>query len=131
MPQTFMNLSGKAVLSLLTAHQLKPQNIIVVFDDVELPFGRLRFRRKGGSGGHKGIASVIEAIGPGFNRLRLGIEKPVEMDKDLTNHVLGKFSKKEEKNLMPVIEKAVMGIEEFIINGIDSAMEKFNLDPCS
>jgi len=76
MPQTFMNLSGQAVLGLLTGYRLFPQNVLVVFDDADLPLGQLRFRVGGGHGGHNGIRSILEAIGPDFQRLKVPPMRP-------------------------------------------------------
>jgi PTH1 family peptidyl-tRNA hydrolase len=128
-PQTYMNDSGRAVLSLMTREGLTPQDILVVFDDADLPFGALRFRQKGGSGGHNGIRSIIESIGGDFNRLKIGIGRSESERGGLTSHVLGAFAKEEAESLEEIVKKAVAGIEEFVANGVLAAMEKYNPTP--
>ena len=130
-PQTYMNASGEAVLSLLTAFRLKPADILVIFDDADLPYGRLRFRREGGSGGHHGLDSIIGAVGAGFNRLRIGIARPEADQSGLRRHVLSRFSKAERAQLPEILDRAVRGVETFVQEGVQSAMNKFNLNPCS
>lgn len=129
-PQTYMNDSGRAVLSLMTREGLTPREILVVFDDADLPFGTLRFRQKGGSGGHNGIRSIIESIGGDFNRLKIGIGRTETGERGgLTSHVLGAFAKEEAESLEEIVRKAVAGIEEFVKNGVLAAMEKYNPTP--
>jgi PTH1 family peptidyl-tRNA hydrolase len=130
MPQTFMNLSGKAVLGLLTGYRLVPADILVVFDDADLPLGQLRFRTGGGHGGHNGIRSILESIGPDFHRLKVGIGRPADApDKGLVSHVLSSFSKEEAAVLSEAVERSVAGIETLISHGIGSAMETYNRRP--
>ena len=130
MPQTFMNLSGQAVLGLLTGYRLFPQNVLVVFDDADLPLGQLRFRVGGGHGGHNGIRSILEAIGPDFQRLKVGIGRPADAPAEgLTAHVLSPFSKGEAEALQQSVERSVAGIETLISHGISCAMEQYNRRP--
>lgn len=130
MPQTFMNLSGKAVLGLLTGYRLTPQDVLVVFDDADLPLGQLRFRTGGGHGGHNGIRSIFEAIGPDFHRLKVGIGRPgVKQDGGLVSHVLSAFNKEEATALSEAVDRGVAGIETLITHGMSSAMEKYNRRP--
>jgi PTH1 family peptidyl-tRNA hydrolase len=127
MPQTFMNESGKAVLGLLTAYRLEPGQVLVIFDDADLPLGQLRFRQAGGSGGHRGVASIIESIGAEFCRLRIGIGRPESTpEKGLTSFVLGPFTKEEAAQMNEALVTGVEGVETFITQGIAPAMEKFN-----
>jgi len=119
----------------MSYYQVTPDKLLVFFDDADLPLGTIRFRDKGGSGGHNGIRSLIDHIGPDFNRLRVGIgrqlagrEGAVESP-GLTSHVLGRFSQEEKAYLETVLKRVVTGVEEFIRNGIQSAMAKFNQTP--
>ena len=122
-----MNESGKAVLGLLTAYRLLPEQVLVIFDDADLPLGQLRFRAEGGSGGHRGVASIIEAIGGSFSRLRVGIGRPeARPEGGISSFVLGAFNKEEAKQMEETQVKGVEGIETFIDKGIAAAMEKFN-----
>ncbi len=121
-----MNESGRAVLSLLTANRVHPQQMLAVFDDADLPFGRLRLRTSGGSGGHNGIKSIIDSAGEGFNRLRIGIGRSGESQRGLTGHVLSRFSNDEEAGLPAVIENAACAIETFVQRGMRAAMDAFN-----
>ncbi|MFH0921214.1 MAG: aminoacyl-tRNA hydrolase [Fibrobacterota bacterium] len=130
MPQTFMNLSGRAVLGLLTGFRLVPQDILVVFDDADLPLGHLRFRTGGGHGGHNGIRSIVESIGPDFHRLKVGIGRPdAKPTEGLLEHVLAPFSKAEAAALDEAVERSVAGIETLISHGMGNAMEKYNRRP--
>jgi len=120
-----MNLSGKAVGAFARKFSLSPDAVLVAYDDCELPLGSLRIKPSGGSGGHKGIASVIETLGgKDFPRLRLGIGRP-EFG-DLTSHVLGAFRPREREALNEMLERALSAIDVFIGEGIDSAMNSFN-----
>ena len=97
-PQTFMNLSGSAVASLVRRRQMEPGDLIVVLDDVELPLGQIRIRKKGGAGGHKGLQSVIQSIGTEeFVRVRLGIG-PRPAGEELVEHVLTRFRHRMERS---------------------------------
>ncbi len=121
-----MNRSGGPVQRVASYYNIQPENILVVHDDLDVPFGRLKFVRSGGHGGHNGIRSIIDAIGTkNFPRLKIGIGRPPEgMPAD--RFVLGKFSRDESQVISKVVDLAVQGVEEFIKNGIDSAMNKFN-----
>jgi len=124
-PMSFMNLSGKAVGVFFRKFSLSLDSVLVVYDDCELPLGSLRIRPSGGSGGHKGLASVIETLGgTDFPRLRLGIGRP-EFG-DLTTHVLGAFRPGEREVLEDMLERALSSIDAFIGEGIESAMNRFN-----
>ncbi len=125
-PLEYMNRSGGPVQRVASYYNIQPENILVVHDDLDVPFGRLKFVRSGGHGGHNGIRSIIDAIGTkNFPRLKIGIGRPPDgMPAD--RFVLGKFSRDESQVISKVVDLAVQGVEEFIKNGIDSAMNKFN-----
>ena len=126
-PQTYMNLSGEAILEIVQFYKIEPQDIIVVYDDMDLPPGRIRLRSKGGSGGHKGMESIIYLLkSEDFPRLRIGIGKPPPQ-MDTVGHVLGRFSEDEKECYAGVEEKAVNAIELGIKEGITKAMNTVNL----
>jgi len=110
-PRTYVNRSGEAVLSLLTRHRIPKENILLVCDDLSLPLGNSRLRFKGSSGGHNGLQSVIETIGSGFARLRLGIGSP-ESSAEWADYVLQDFTPEEEEKLPEIIDKAIRNIIE-------------------
>jgi PTH1 family peptidyl-tRNA hydrolase len=120
-----MNASGEAVLSLLTTHRIPPGDLLVVFDDADLPLGRLRFRAGGSSGGHKGVQSVIDAVGPGFHRLKMGIGK-TGAEGALKPHVLGHFTEEEGAVVEKAVSRAAEGIACFLELGSAAAMEQYN-----
>lgn len=113
MPQTYMNCSGLSVKRAQEKGGYSTDHILVIIDDVALPFGTLRLRKKGSSGGHKGLQSIEESLGTReYPRLRLGIGKPPE--KELADYVLEEFSSEEEKKLPEVVQKACSIIEEWL-----------------
>ena len=124
-PLTFMNRSGTAVRKIAEKFSIPPEKIIVVHDDLDLETGRLKIRKKGSSGGHKGVESVIQNIGANnFIRIKIGIGRdeftPVE------DYVLSKFRKDELPLVKKAITSAVHAIRSIIIEGVDKAMNKFN-----
>lgn len=128
-PQTFMNLSGRAVGRVARLHQIAPPQLLVVFDDLDLPLGRLRLRPDGGSGGHKGMRSIIERLGTqAFPRLRVGIDRPPGK-MDPADYVLLPFSEQEKALLSQVVDLAVSAIDCWLTHGIDVAMGRFNQPP--
>jgi PTH1 family peptidyl-tRNA hydrolase len=125
-PQTFMNLSGQAVGALVRYYKVPLENLIVAYDEVDLPFGTLRLRASGGSGGHKGIASVIERLGTqDFPRLRIGISRPPGR-KEAADYVLQDFTNSECNALPAILDQAVDALLIFIEQGITEAMNKYN-----
>lgn len=125
-PQTFMNLSGQAVGPLMRFYKVPQENLLVVFDDVDLPFGALRMRPSGGSGGQKGMASIIERLGTeDFARLRIGIGRPPGR-MDAAGYVLQNFSREEAQSLEQVFDRAADAIQVFVTRGLDAAMNQFN-----
>jgi PTH1 family peptidyl-tRNA hydrolase len=125
-PQTYMNLSGQSVQGLLHFYKLPPENLLVAHDDLDLPFGTLRIRPAGGPGGQRGMASTIEQLGTKeFPRLRLGIGRPPGR-MDPKDYVLQDFSKDDLKLLPEVLDRAADAALEFVIKGLNAAMNKFN-----
>jgi PTH1 family peptidyl-tRNA hydrolase len=124
-PYTYVNLSGKAAKALLQRFSLAPQDMLVICDDVALPLGRIRIRRKGSDGGHNGLRSIIKELGTEeFPRLRVGIGR--EGIKDLVEYVLGEFERDEMEILDKVLEVAVDAVECILKEGIEEAMNKYN-----
>ncbi|MCX7697514.1 MAG: aminoacyl-tRNA hydrolase [Bacteroidales bacterium] len=123
-PSTYMNLSGKAVRYWM--EQVKPNDFMVICDDISLPLGKIRLRKKGGAGGHNGLESVIEWLGSEeFNRLRFGIGKNFERGRQV-DYVLGKWNEEELKKLDERILIAVESIEAWMLSGMDFAMNHYN-----
>jgi PTH1 family peptidyl-tRNA hydrolase len=124
-PLTFMNLSGNAVGALMRFYKLAPADLIVVYDDLDLPLGRVRLRAAGGSGGHKGMQSIIERLGTEeFARLRVGIGRPAFGDP--VEYVLQNFGPDEEIEIGRALERAVKALEAWLSDGIEAAMNRFN-----
>jgi len=123
-PTTFMNLSGMAVAQLLERYSIEIDDLLIVYDDFHLPFGELRFRSRGSSGGHNGINSIISQLQTdNFARLKMGIGSDFE---DSVDFVLSKFSKLEEKQLEPLMQFAYDALDIWLNKGIDNAMNQFN-----
>jgi PTH1 family peptidyl-tRNA hydrolase len=125
-PQTFMNLSGEAVGGLVKFYQLPLEKILVVVDDADLPLGEIRLRPGGGTGGHHGLESVTQHLGSkAYARLRIGIGRKNEA-REITGHVLGKFSADENALLEKVLERAAGQLECWLTAGLQKAMCQFN-----
>lgn len=125
-PQTFMNLSGQAVSALLKYYKIPLERLLLIHDDLDLPFGTIRMRPGGGSGGQKGLASTIQQLGTqAFARLRCGIDHP-PAHMTVSDYVLGRFRKEEEADLSAVLDRAVDAVSAFVANGIQDAMTRFN-----
>lgn len=126
-PSTYMNLSGESIRPLMEFYKLKPHQLIVVVDDIDIEFGTIRIKKKGSGGTHNGLKSIILQTGTDqFPRLKIGIgQKPPHYD--LADFVLSKFSKSERQIIDKAILKAADAVDEFITNGIDSAMNKYNI----
>jgi peptidyl-tRNA hydrolase, PTH1 family len=127
-PQTYMNRSGSAVAAMLGWLKVTPAELLVVVDDADLPLGQLRLRLSGGSGGHNGLSSIIDALGGSkeFARLRVGIGRKAAPGQDISGHVLGKFSASERKVLDEAIAEAVAAVECCWKEGLTTAMNQFN-----
>ena len=127
-PQTFMNLSGEAVLYLASFLKIKSENIIVVADDSDLPLGMIRIRKNGSSGGHNGIKSLIYSLKTSnFPRIRIGIGRPPEGSGiELSDYVLQDFTEEEFDIIRPILEDVVNALYIIITSSIDQAMNKYN-----
>ena len=125
-PQTYMNLSGESVREIVDFYNIEPQNIIVIYDDIDIEKGHIKIRKKGGAGSHNGMKSVVQELGTtNFARIRVGIGQP-EFKSDMINYVIGKVPKEEQEILHQGVKKAAEAVEEIFKNGIDIAMNKFN-----
>lgn len=130
-PKTFVNRSGEAVSRLMRKYNITINEIVVICDDLDLPPGKLRIRQGGSSGGHKGIESIISALGNSdFCRIKVGIGRPTTDDEDVViSHVLGDFTPQEEEIIEPAIARVAESIECLLTEGITAAMNKFNQSP--
>jgi PTH1 family peptidyl-tRNA hydrolase len=125
-PQTYMNLSGQSVQGLVHFYKIPLTNVMVLSDDLDIPFGTIRIRPAGGPGGQRGLSSVIESLGTkDFARLRLGIGRPPGK-MDPANFILQNFSRDEMKTISEILDAGVDAVLEFVKNGLDMAMNKFN-----
>ena len=125
-PQTYMNESGKSVIKVKEYYKIPNENIIIIYDDIDLEVGVVKLRKKGGAGTHNGMKSVIEYLKTGdFIHIRVGTGKP-EFKELLIPHVIGKLNDEEYEKLVPSINKAAESVPEILTNGIDIAMNKFN-----
>jgi PTH1 family peptidyl-tRNA hydrolase len=121
-----MNASGESVGPLAAFYKIAPQDILVVFDDLDLPLGKVRLRPGGGSGGQKGLASIIKALGTEeFPRVRVGIGRPPGQ-MDPTDYVLRKFTAEQEKEMALARVRAADAIETWLAQGITAAMNQYN-----
>jgi PTH1 family peptidyl-tRNA hydrolase len=127
-PQTFMNRSGVTVGALANWLKIEATELLVVVDDADLPLGQLRLRQSGGSGGHNGLRSIIEALGGNeeFPRLRVGIGRTGPIGEDITDHVLGKFAPPERQQAEQAIDQAAEAVECCVKEGLTTAMNRFN-----
>lgn len=125
-PQTYMNLSGQSVQGLIHFYKLPLANVLIAHDDLDIPFGAIRLRPGGGPGGQRGMASTIEQLGTrDFARLRMGIGRPPGR-MDASAYVLQDFSRDELKILPEILDRAADAAIEFVVNGLDKAMNKYN-----
>lgn len=132
-PQTFMNLSGQSVGAAMRFYQWKPEQVLVVYDDISLPFGSLRFRMAGSAGGHNGMKSMISHLGGDrFPRLKIGIGQLPQEDRpapsgNLVGHVLGKFSTEERNQLENTLASAAEAVQLALSEGVEAAANTFNI----
>ncbi len=121
-PQTYMNASGLSVEPAAAFYKVPTERIIVVFDDISLPVGRIRIRPDGSAGGHNGLKSLNTALGKqNYPRVKVGVGAKPHPDYDLADWVLSKFSSKEEKDLAPALKNAAEAVEEIIRSGTEKA----------
>ena len=126
-PQTFMNLSGETVGVLMSFYRVPLSQMLVVADDADLPLGEIRLRGKGSSGGHHGLESIEQHVGSReFARLKVGIGRTVDGQREITGHVLGKFSAPENKLLEKVLHRSALQAECWVNEGLEKAMNRFN-----
>ena len=124
-PATYMNLSGEALLAVTRGEAVLPAQCLVVVDDVELPLGQLRLRERGGPGSHNGLRSIVDCVGEGFPRLRLGI-RGSEPWRDLADYVLAEFESAESETVAAMVARAADCIEEVLRVGVARAATRFN-----
>lgn len=122
-PQTYVNLSGRAVQAVMTARRIRPEEVLVVVDDLNLPLGTLRLRPDGSHGGHNGLRSIEETIGRGYHRLRLGIGRPAASGEAQVGHVLGPFLAEEQALATAMIERATACLDVWLRRGHVEAMQ--------
>jgi PTH1 family peptidyl-tRNA hydrolase len=126
MPQTYMNLSGNAARKLLAYFKMDISNLIVIHDDLDLPFGKLRLKTGGGNAGHKGLKSIVTCLGSAdFMRVRLGIGKPSDESR-IEDYVLERFESKEAAELQQIIQLAADAATDIVISGMQTAMAKYH-----
>jgi PTH1 family peptidyl-tRNA hydrolase len=126
-PQTYMNLSGETLIDIYQYYKVELEDIIVVYDDIDLDVGKIRIRKKGSAGSHNGMKSIIKCLGSGdFPRVRVGVSKP-EAGADLANFVLSRFRKEEQLDIDNGLEKACKAVDSMIRENIDLAMNKYNI----
>lgn len=126
-PQTFMNSSGEAVRDACNFYKISPEKTIIIFDDISLPVGKLRIKRKGSDGGHNGIKSIINLCGSdAFPRIKVGVGEKPHPEYDLKDWVLSRFTKQENDALSAALDHGAEAIECIISESIDSAMNKFS-----
>ncbi|MCA9374467.1 MAG: aminoacyl-tRNA hydrolase [Candidatus Gracilibacteria bacterium] len=128
-PTTFMNLSGEAVQSISQFYKVEAEDIIIVYDDLDLSLGQIRIRKSGSPGTHNGMKSIVQYIGSDFPRIRIGIESRGETapkQQETSSFVLSPFLQEEEDLLADALEKTVKSIESIVDDGIDSAMNSYN-----
>ena len=124
-PQTYMNLSGESLREVMDYYKVDIEDMIVIYDDIDLPAGTVRIRKKGSAGTHNGMRSIVQHLGQDFPRIRMGIGN--ERKGDLADFVLGGFSKEDREVLEPAVERAADSVECYIAEGIEKAMNKYNI----
>lgn len=124
-PTTFMNLSGEAVRAVMDYYKIDVKDILIIFDDIALDLGKIRFRSNGSDGGHNGIKSIIQHLGTtNFDRLKIGIGPQPNIPAE--NFVLANFPKEQQPQLKEVLKKSIEAVEFYLDNGIQKAQNKFN-----
>ncbi len=126
-PQTYMNLSGDAVIQAVNFYKIPPEHVLVISDEISLPIGRLRVRTKGSAGGHNGLKSLIARLGTeDFPRIRLGVGAPPHPDYDMADWVLSSFRNQDAEDMAKAVSRAAEAVVCYITEGPDKAMNKFN-----
>lgn len=124
-PLTYMNRSGEVVKIFMDKYHFPLERVIIISDDAALPFGKIRLKPRGSSGGHKGLASIIEVTGSDFPRLRVGIDTPTDQG-GMVDYVLGRFTPEEQKLLPEITQWAAQAIVTWLEEGIEKSMSKYN-----
>ena len=125
-PQTYMNLSGETLIDIYNYYKVDMENIIVIYDDIDLDVGKIRIRKKGSGGTHNGMRSITKCLGStDFPRVRVGVSKP-RPGQDLADFVLSRFRKEEADDVQLGLEKAAKSVDVMIRDNIDLAMNKYN-----
>ena len=126
-PQTYMNLSGEAVIQAAKFYKISPEHIIVVSDEVAMPIGKLRIRKSGSAGGHNGLKNIIQHLGTqDFPRIRMGVGAAPHPDYDMADWVLSTFKNKDAEDMQALAERVSKAVQCYISEGPDRAMNKFN-----
>lgn len=126
-PTTYMNLSGQAIRAVTDWYKLPPESVLIIYDDMDLPIGKLRLRQSGSAGGHNGMKSTIAHLNSqNFPRLRIGIGSPKSQGGEVVSHVLGRFSQTETQAMAEVLRLVVEAIELSLKQGIPKAMSLYN-----
>ena len=125
-PQTFMNLSGRAVKPASDFYKIPPERILVISDDVSLPLGVLRIRRKGSAGGHNGLKDIIEKCGEDFPRLKIGVGSPQSPDYEMADWVLSSLKNSDAETMASAAVRAADAVSSIITGGIEGAMNIYN-----
>ena len=130
LPQTFMNRSGDAVDPLLGYFRVDPADLVVIHDDVDLDFGRIKVKQGGGNGGHKGLRSIDSRLQTNeYTRVRIGVGRPEPIEMDTADWVLSRFAPAEQEALPGVMDDAARAVEAVFEEGIEAAMNRFNARP--
>lgn len=130
-PRTYMNNSGEAVRYLLARFHAQPSDLVIIYDEMDLPLGTIRLRPRGGTAGHQGMASIVAVLGSNkFPRVRVGIGKPKHAD-DWVRYVLEPFSPEEMPLVSDVVDRVSASLNSLLTEGIDRAMNRFNTNPSS
>lgn len=128
-PHTFMNNSGDAVQKIAAFHKIPPENIWLVYDELDLPLGQLKIRRSGGPGSHNGVKSVVAHLGREFARFRIGIESrgiTASTLQDTASFVLSDFFSQEKEQIVDALDRGIGALETALHEGIESAMNRYN-----
>lgn len=126
-PTTYMNRSGESVQKVCAFYGISPEEVLVVHDEIDFPFGMLSFKAGGGTAGHNGLKSILVCLGSGdFNRLRLGVGRPLSAEEDVSDYVLSPFSGSQRVLLGSFLRMAAEGIEVFLEGGIQEAAKDYN-----
>ncbi len=127
-PQTYMNLSGQSVGALTRFYKVSVEQLLIVYDDIDLPFGMLRMRPDGSSGGHKGMQSIIDRLGrQDIPRLRIGVGRP-SGSKAAAHYVLNQFNAQEKLELPLILDRASQAVQDFLLYGLSEAMNRHNVN---